>query len=325
MNKLFLLIICLLTSVHKNAFSQFPQAEITNGLVSALVYLPDPIKGYYRGTRFDWSGLNAEIKFDGHSFCGQWFEKYDPLLHDAVMGPVEAFSPVGYEESFHGGQFLIIGVGVLQKQDSNYSPYRLYKIIDPGIWNIKTTPNRIQFIHELRDSNYAYKYEKTEMLSKGKPSMVLIHKLKNTGHRILKTVVYDHNFFLIDGQHTGPPFEIIFPFSPKEKKAGQGLGEKISISGNRMIVKNTFLKNEQAYAILEGYGHTSKDYDIRIENHKTGAGIRIRANRPISKLVFWACSTILCPEPYIDLNIHPGETVTWKIYYQFYNCQVDFL
>jgi hypothetical protein len=323
MNKVILLTICLFNGVNKDAFSQFPQAKISNGLVSALLYLPDPIKGYYRGTRFDWSGINAEIKYGGHSFSGQWFEKYDPLLHDAVMGPVEAFSPTGYEESFPGGQFMIIGVGVLQKQDSNYSPYRLYKIINPGIWKINTTQNRIQFIHELRDSNYSYKYEKTEILSKGKPRMVLIHKLKNTGRRIIKTAVYDHNFFLIDGQHTGPPFEIIFPFTLTEKKEGQGSGEKISISGNRIIVKNTFLKNEQAYTILEGYGETSKDYDIRIENHKTGAGIHIRANRPISKLVFWACFTILCPEPYIDLNIKPGETVTWKISYQFYNCQVE--
>ena len=161
------------------------------------------------------------------------------------------------------------------------------------------------------------------MLSKGKPEMVLKHKLKNTGNRIIETLVYDHNFFLIDGQHTGPPFEIIFSFPLTEKKRGQGLGEKISIVGNRLIVNRTFLKNEQAYTILEGYDQESKDYDIRIENHKTGAGIHIRANRPISKLVFWASSAILCPEPYIHLKINPGETVTWEISYQFYHCPIN--
>jgi ribosomal protein S17 len=323
MNKAILFTICLLNAVSNGAFSQFPHAEITNGIISARIYVPDPVNGYYRGTRFDWSGINAEIKYGGHSFSGQWFEKYDPFLHDAVMGPVEAFSPVGFEESSPGGYFTIIGVGVLQKQDSIYSPYRFYKIIDPGKWKVYTKHNQVQFVHELRDSGYSYKYKKTERLTKAKPEMVLMHKLKNTGHRILETMVYDHNFFLIDGQPTGPPFEITFSFPLTEKKEGQGLGEMISIKGNRMVVNRSFLKNEQAYTVLEGYGQTAKDYDIRIENHKTGAGVHIRANRPISKLVFWACSTILCPEPYIFLKIKPGETATWKISYQFYNCQIN--
>lgn len=321
MYKAILFTVFFLNAVGNVAFSQFPQTEITNGIMSACIYLPDPVNGYYRGTRFDWSGINAEIKYNDHSFAGQWFEKYDPFLHDAVMGPVEAFAPLGFEESSPGGHFTIIGVGVLQKQDSNYSPYRLYKIINAGKWKVDRKYNRVQFVQELRDSGYSYEYKKTERLSKGKPEMVLIHKLKNTGHRLLETMVYDHNFFLVDGQPTGTPFEIIFSFPLKEKKEGRGLGEMISIKSNRIVVNRPFLKNEQAYTVLEGYGQTANDYDIRIENHKTGAGIHITANRPISKLVFWACSTILCPEPYIHLKIKPGETATWKISYQFYTCQ----
>jgi hypothetical protein len=312
----------LLIATGKASYAQFPQTEITNGIISARIFLPDPVVGYYRGTRFDWSGINAEIKCRGHSFSGQWFEKYDPLIHDAVMGPVEAFSPVGFEESAPGGHFIVIGVGVLQKQDSIYSPYRLYKIINPGRWEISTTHDQVQFVQQLQDSGYSYEYKKTEKLLKGKPEMVLIHKLKNTGHSIIEASVYDHNFFLIDSQRTGPPFEIDFSFPLTEKKEGQGLGEMISIMDNRIIVNRPFLKNEQSYTVLEGYGQIAKDYDIRIENHKTGAGIHIRANRPLSKLVFWACSTILCPEPYIHLKIKPGETFTWKISYQFYSCQI---
>jgi hypothetical protein len=322
MNKVLLFAICLFNVVNNDLFSQFPQTGITNGIIKARIYLPDPVAGYYRGTRFDWSGINAEIKYDGHSFSGQWFEKYDPFLHDAVMGPVEAFSPVGFEESPVNGHFIIIGVGVLQKPDSIYSPYRLYKIINPGRWKVKATNDQVQFVHELHDSGYSYEYKKTERLLKGKPEMVLMHKLKNTGHRIIETMVYDHNFFLIDSQRAGPPFEIDFSFPLTEKKEGQGLGEMISIVDNRIIVNRPFSKNEQSYTVLEGYDHTAKDYDIRIENHKTGAGIHIRADRPLSRLVFWACSTILCPEPYIHLKIKPGETVTWKISYQFYTCQI---
>jgi hypothetical protein len=71
--------------------AEFPSAEISNGLITAELYLPDPEKGYYRGTRFDWSGNMYSLKTKDHEYFGQWFEKYDPKLHDAIMGPVEEF------------------------------------------------------------------------------------------------------------------------------------------------------------------------------------------------------------------------------------------
>ena len=37
--------------------SSAPEAEITNGLIRARLYLPDAHAGFYRGTRFDWSGV----------------------------------------------------------------------------------------------------------------------------------------------------------------------------------------------------------------------------------------------------------------------------
>src|SRR5258708_4754985 len=77
---------------------QFPQAEISNGIIKARLYLPDAANGYYRGSRFDWSGVMPELEYKGHTYFGKWFEEYSPTLHDAIMGPVEAFSPVGYDE-----------------------------------------------------------------------------------------------------------------------------------------------------------------------------------------------------------------------------------
>ena len=105
-----------------SAFSFFmydnPQAKISNGIVSAGLYLPDAQNGYYRGQRFDWAGQVNSLQYKGHSFFGLWFEKYDPNLHDAIMGPVEAFDPIGYEDAAVGGRFVKIGVGALEKSDN---------------------------------------------------------------------------------------------------------------------------------------------------------------------------------------------------------------
>src|SRR5262245_8293430 len=42
-----------------------PQAEISNGVLKAQFYLPDAQKGFYRGTRFDWSGVIGSLEFKG--------------------------------------------------------------------------------------------------------------------------------------------------------------------------------------------------------------------------------------------------------------------
>jgi ribosomal protein S17 len=304
--------------------SPYPQKEISNGIVRVLIYLPDDAKGYYRATRFDWSGVTPEIEYNGHSFCGQWFEKYEPLIHDAIMGPVEAFSPLNYDQAMVGGHFITIGVGVLLKENNTpYSPYQYHKIVNAGRWKVNTKPDGIELVHVLNDPEFSYEYKKNIYLSKDKPELILFHQLKNTGRNTIETEVYDHNMFLFDHEQTGPQYSIEFPFSLVEKKEGQGLGDLVSIRKNKIIVNRKFLKTEQAYTRLEGYNTTSEDYNIKIENHHSGAAVNISADRPISKLIFWACSTILCPEPYMQLKVNPGETVSWKISYKFYTCNIQ--
>src|SRR5437879_8762105 len=38
-----------------------PHADIKNQLIQARLYLPDAERGYYRATRFDWSGIVASL------------------------------------------------------------------------------------------------------------------------------------------------------------------------------------------------------------------------------------------------------------------------
>jgi hypothetical protein len=118
--------------------TKFPQAEISNGLIHATFYLPDASKGYYRGTRFDWSGNMSSLEYSGHNYFGQWFTKYSPEIHDVIMGPVEEFTPLDYPETKPGGSFIKIGVGVVYKQDDQpYTFSRVYQLLNPGRWSIK--------------------------------------------------------------------------------------------------------------------------------------------------------------------------------------------
>ncbi len=301
--------------------TQPPDAEISNGLVHARLYLPDPDVGYYRGSRFDWSGVISSLDYNGHHYFGQWFKEYSPTLHDAILGPVEAFDPVGYNEAKAGENFLKIGIGVLSKTDeSPYAFAKPYPILNTGTWSVTTKPDRVQFIHSLKDKAWSYEYEKTVKLIKDKPEMVLTHSLKNTGLRILETSVYNHNFFVMDEQTTGPGFTVTFPFAlPGEP--GNEMKDFVQFKGRQLSFLKELAPKEHILFRDLSAGATT-DYEIKIESHKTGAAVKITSDKPISKLVFWSASTTLCPEPFIKLKVDPGKEVSWSIRYEFYDCEI---
>jgi hypothetical protein len=290
-----------------------PQAEITNGVIRAKLYLPDPENGYYRATRFDWSGQIANLEYKGHNYFGQWFERYDPKLHDAIMGPVESFSAVGYAEAPVGGTFVRIGVGALRKvEEPRINDFRTYEIVDGGKWTVRRAADSVEFIHELAGW---YVYRKTLRMTKGKPELVIEHSLRNTGTRPIETNVYNHNFFMLDGQPTGPDIVVKFPFEVKATRPMGGLAE---VRGKELVYLAELQRGQTAQSDLTGYGPTAADFDFLVENRKTGTGVRQTGDRPITRINFWSIRTTVCPEAYNHISVAPGAETTWRVTYEFY-------
>jgi hypothetical protein len=316
MKKFFLY--CLAAVSQVSLYAQFPQADISNGVVNARIYLPDAEKGYYRSTRFDWSGVMPQLDYHGHSYFGQWFSRYDPTINDAIMGPVESFWPLGYDRAGAGGTFVVIGVGKLSRPDTAaYSAFRYYPILNSGTWDVKKSRSGIEFRHRLTDSVCSYDYTKKITLTKGQPEMVIVHTLKNTGRETIETNVFNHNFFLLDSQSIGPGRVMKFTF-PLTADEARGLGDLAAIAGDSITVLRLFKPKESVYAVLHGYDSSPGDYDIRLEDHTSGAAVRITSDRPLGRMVFWGSLKVLCPEPYIHISVPPGETFTWTFHYTFY-------
>ena len=316
------------------AAAEHPRAEISNGTIRASLYLPDARQGYYRGTRFDWSGVVSALEYKGHNYFGEWFDRLDPKISDihfgngiaagansAATGPVEEFftngKALGYDEAKAGGTFIKIGVGVLRKpEEPNYDHFKLYEIVDGGKWTVRKAADRVEFVQTLSDgAGHGYVYRKVVRLAKGRPEMVLEHSLKNTGRRPIETSVYNHNFFVIDKQATGPDFVVSFPF---EVRGARPMGEVAEVRGKQLVYKRRLEKDDRAFTTLEGFGESAKDYDIRVENRGTGAGVRVTGDRPLSRLVFWSIRSVLSPEPYIQMRVEPGRAAEWRISYSFY-------
>ena len=153
--------------------------------------------------------------------------------------------------------------------------------------------------------------------------MVLQHSLKNTGKKLITTSVYDHNFFVIDKEPTGPNMKMTFPFDIKAEDRGngslKGFGTIATIQGKSIIYNRGLNKGEQVYSSgLQGFRKVSEDYNITSENIKTGAGVKITSDQVLEKLVYWACPTTACAEPCISLSVAPGKEITWKYNYEFF-------
>ena len=313
-----------------------PQTEIANGQISVMLYLPDARSGFYRGTRFDWSGVIGSLRYRGHEYYGPWFDGVDPAVHDyryegpkiiastcsGVTGPAEEFqthgSALGWDEAKPGGTFIKIGVGVLRKDEDRYDFVKQYEMVDPGKWTVAKHRDLVEFTQELTDSSsgYGYIYHKTVRLTPGKPEMVLEHRLRNTGRHPIQSAVYNHNFLVLDHEPIGRDLVVTFPFAlrspnPPDRRLAE-------IRGSQFLYLKALQNEDRVEAPLEGFGDSPKDNDIRVENRKTGVGVRMLGDHPLSHVNLWSIRTVLAVEPFITMTIDPGAEFSWKVSYEYY-------
>ena len=293
------------------AAAGFPQAEIASGDLRARLYLPDPAAGYYRATRFDWAGVIPSLQYKGIEYFGQWFPRYDPKLHDSIVGPVESFDPIGYDQAKPGGTFLRIGVGLLRRVDEKpVNNFFTYEIADGGKWTSRPGKDRVEFTHDLPG---VYLYQKTVRLEGGK--LILDHTLRNTGKQLLETDVYNHDFYMIAGLPSGPEITVQFPFEPRPTQELKGA---VEVRGKQLAYTRELQGRESVYSELEGFGPNASDYDMRVENRQARAGVHQTSDHGMSKLHFWTIRSTVCPEAYTHIRVEPGQEFRWRVAFEFY-------
>jgi hypothetical protein len=313
--------------------AKFPRAEISNGQIKAKIYLPDAHNGYYRSTRFDWSGAVYSLQYNGHEFYGPWYDTIDPKVINwvfrdaeivsgpcsALMGPVDEFAlPLGWDNAKPGGTFVKLGVGVLRRGEGNYNRYFPYEVLDSGKWSTTAHRESVEFRQQLSDpsSGYGYLYTKVVRLAKGKPEMVIEHRLKNTGQRAIHSSVYNHNFVVLDKQPPGPDFTFRLPFEIKATRLPKQ--ELAEVTGNQIVYKKPLSGEDQVAVPITGFGPNAEDTQIVIENRKVGVGVRIVGDRPLVRDLLWSIRTVLAIEPYIAVDVEPGDEFSWQNRLDYY-------
>ena len=306
----------------KKQEGKYPQTQISNQHLVMKLYLPDAENGFYRATRFDWSGVIYSLTYQGHEYFEEWKDSHDPLFHEDITGPVESFdgNGTGYEEAAVGEGFLRIGVGILEKE--NNDPYiwnHTYKILDHGKWTINKGKDWIEFIHEVgTEAGWACRYTKKIVLMSDEPGFLIRHKLENTGQKKIETNQFNHNFFVIDATKTGPDFEVEFSFDITVDEAKAQANELVKVAENKVQLTRQFENNESAWLSLAGFSNKKLDHQFKVINNKTGAGVQLKSNKALCKMVFWANPNTLCPENFVCIDLAPGEAEEWGSEYTFF-------
>jgi hypothetical protein len=325
---------CVFASVVAVMAAGPPVAEISNGKIRSTVYLPDPVNGFYQGTRFDWSGVIRSLEANGHSYYGPWFTRRSETVRDFIydgedivagpcsstMGPADEFGPLGYDAAKPGGTFVKIGVGVLKRiDDKAYDAFKLYPIADHGKWSVKRKDDLIEILQILSDgaSGYAYEYRKTLRLVKGKSEMKLEHSLKNIGKNAIETQVYNHNFLVIDGKGPQAGTTVMLPFAVTAgRKPNPELAE---IQGNKIVYKKTLAGEDVVFFPITGFGDTASDHEIRVENTALKAGMSMRGDKPLEKVSLWSIRSNVSVEPFIAVSVAPRNEFRWTSSYRYYS------
>ena len=298
-----------------------PKTRIGNKAMQAVIFLPDAQNGYYRGPRFDWSGVVGCASLNGHTFFGEWFNRYDPTGNDAITGPVEEFrhptSEIGYDDAAPGGSFVKIGVGVLRRVDEK--PYRFggaYPIVDNGTWAVKSNKRSITFKQVLHtDLGYGYIYEKTLSFDKRSNVLTLTHTLRNTGTRPLDTEVYNHDFFMVDHRPIGPGTEVKLPFVPV---MDHPLPATATLDGTTVKVTAPIEPRRGIGAYVTGFSSSPSDFDFTFRDTMSGLGVEETADSPMVRMYLWGTPKTLCPEGYIGIHVAPGQSQSWTLHYRFF-------
>lgn len=298
--------------------ADYPTHTLKSDQLTLTVYLPDAEKGFYRGTRFDWSGVFGAA-FGKHKVFGPWKGGHNPTNNDDIVGPCEEFgmtAPLGYVTAKPGETFVKIGVGELEKaKDEKYNFFGRYKIVKAGDWKVTTSDAKATFEQALKTANgYGYKY--TKIVTVQNAEVRIQHVLENTGTQAISTDCYNHNFFNVDAASVGKDYELEFGFEPTAENPKERWKELVKLDGKKLTLTGPLDKGS-IHAELGGFGTEAKDHRVTMRHLPSGVSVRVTGDKPLKKFNVWGIGSTLCPEPFVQLDVEPGKKAVWSWTYEF--------
>jgi len=326
-----LLAVCVVLSIAGPGVAEdYPHIFLQNKTLKVKVYLPDAEKGFYRGTRFVRAGAIGEMEFAGHKLFGPWKDTHDPTNHDDIIGLAPEFgqvNPLGYDDAKVGGTFLKIGVGELEKpKEEKYSFATKYKVVKLAEWKERLREGdddnlrRIGWLTQGElPSGLKYQYEMTIQLteSKGIPALRISHQLKNIGRGQISTDFYMHNFFNVDSDPIGPNYTLEFPYPVKTQNPRGKFEDLVTAEGKELRFKDKLIQGDVMAGVTGFTPAFARDRQVILKHSASGVRVLCAWDYGTQKINVWGIKTTICPEPFAQFVVEPGQAKIWSVLYRF--------
>jgi len=106
-----------------------------------------------------------------------------------------------------------------------------------------------------------------------------------------------------------------FPFAVRTKRR---LKDVAQTRGKTIVFLRDMKDREAVFSDLDGFGREAAHNHFTVTNRAAGAGVRITGSLPLVQFHFFATRTTLCPEPFVELKVAPGQQVAWHADYVFF-------
>ncbi|MFT5737332.1 MAG: hypothetical protein ACJAU2_000073 [Maribacter sp.] len=271
----------------------------------------------YNFSRFDWTGKIVSVKFKGIPLA----TVEDPSCRNENLfgkGFYNEFgidTALGFEETKIGEWFHKIGVGLLKKEDSNYTFHKPYAI-KPAAFRTTAKANSLS-IDCISTKVNGYSYELRKEIKLQEAGFTINYHLINTGEKAIHTSEYSHNFTAIDNDMIGANYVLSFPFDLKRQLFGETVNpESVVVIGPNGIHFNSIPTAPFFFSNLSGGERVKSAWELIHLNTKIG--IRENSNFNTDKINLWGCTHVVSPEVFFEINIGPGESTKWARRYEVF-------
>ena len=62
---------------------------------------------------------------------------------------------------------------------------------------------------------------------------------------------------------------------------------------------------------VTGFGRAAQDYDFRVTDTSTGAGVHVTGDQPLTRVNIFSIDKVQSVEPYIAIDLAPGQEKRW--------------
>jgi hypothetical protein len=306
-------LILVTAGIAKQPESNWPHITLANDELQLEIAVPDQNSGYYRSSRFDWSGVIYQARWKGVPLFGEFQMPRDLTRPDHISGTAEEFDNTGPATfGSDGDEFLKIGVGILRKNaEDTYASNGIYEFVNRGEWEVTQGKDWVEFLHRAGPvRGVAYELTKRIVLGPQQGAFRIERTLTNVGTKELVTEHYGHNFFRIADDPIGRNYRVVLPENCPLERLGGTTSPLRVVRGACDFRRDLGPEEYAQFSILfTGAGN------FRLTNTKAGLEVEVISSAPVKRFVLYATSRTLCPEVFTDIRLAPGERFRWSTQY----------